>query len=398
MGRHLEVRRMRILFLTTLFPYPPDSGGKIKTLGTLEILSKIGSVDLVCFSEEHIEDNDSWLPMVNTQTVEIIPVTSMKNIGFAIRRLLSGLLLKEPYIIRKFHSRSLANKVNNLLKNVGYDLIYVDHLAMAQYVMDKRFVLDEHNYETELFYRRSIDSTNIIASVLYRHQGSLLRQYELDVCNRAQRIFTISSRDKQSLESIGVTTPIEVLPVYISSEWPKYVDTQGTPRVLLIGSVYWEENFRGAQWFIEKIYPLLDPGVNVRIAGKGANERLGRYIGSIPLELVDDFSSLADVTSGCNVVVIPVQSGGGIRIKTIQALKGGYPVVSTPTGAEGIDGLQNGRHIRIEESPKQFASAINELLASREYRISMSNAAREWGQSFYTEENATKVLKQVLDV
>lgn len=388
----------KALFLTTVFPYPTNNGGKIKTASTLETLRRYFEIDLLCFVEDAHEGVREYVPHDVKVFTEYLPITSSEHKWFAVCRLVLSLVTRQPYSIKKFYNKELANKLKFLIENQTYDLIYVDHLAMAQYVysMGLDYILDQHNYESGIMIRRVGESSRLYRWI-WRREAKTLMEYERLFCQHASLIFSISDQDKQFIEGLRTTVPTVVLPPYINSEsWGCYESGHQAynSRILLIGSLHWQENYIGVKWFLDNIMPRLKRGTRIRIAGRGVLEKLRDYENVDFLELIDDFDSVEQITRDCSVLVIPLQSGGGIRIKALQALKAGYPIVSTSIGIEGLYGLENGRNVLMADSPTEFADAINKVVADVPRLIRLSDEASLWGKKYYTQSNFENILAQ----
>ena len=165
---------MRILFLTNLLPYPLDNGGKIKTFSTLKALSIMGnSVDLLCFSEN--SENDSG----NVQKLKKIcndvqfiehKLTTKSNIKYMMAVAFKSLFSKYPFGIYKYESKQMRDVIAKKIKENDYDIIYFDHLQMYKYFnsfdrKNVKFVLDQHNSESEIVYRTYQNSNNFLKKI-----------------------------------------------------------------------------------------------------------------------------------------------------------------------------------------------------------------------------------------
>lgn len=392
-----DVERPKFLFLTTEYPFPQNNGGKIKSASTIEVLSEFADIDVICFSEDPSipKQVQGGLLGVNRFFVEYLPIRSSQNRLFTIWRLIWSFLKSYPYAIFKFYKPAFEEKFRLLLSNNNYDLVYVDHLAMAQYPYSSNvpYVLDEHNFESGILGRRAAQAT-WLRFLVWKREESMSRRFEALYCNHAKLVFAISQRDMNLLRGIGVRTQITVLPPFIKREWPQYSMNmkKRQPTCLILGSLYWEENLRAAKWFLDNVLQFLDTDIQIKIAGDGARSRLAEYTPLPRVELLDGFSNINEVVQGCNLLAVPLQTGGGIRIKIIQALKSGFPVISTRIGVEGIDGLNPGDNIVVRDIAREFADELNKLLFDSNELRNLSNKAAEWGRKYYTKENFVKIL------
>jgi hypothetical protein len=149
----------------------------------------------------------------------------------------------------------------------------------------------------------------------------------------------------------------------------------GRRGVALIGNWTWEPNAVGLRWFAAEVVPHLDPSLPIDVAGAGGEHALGDARGRLRVHgRVPD----ADLfLASARVVAVPAQAGGGIQVKTLDAIAAGAWIAATPMGVRGLDGLPPS--VRVEDDPAGFAAAIMEL-ARRQESAAPSQAGIDWAR------------------
>ena len=204
---------MRILFLTNLLPYPLDNGGKIKTFSTLKALSIMGnSVDLLCFSENSENDSGNVQKLKNIcNDVQFIEhkLTTKSNIKYMMAVAFKSLFSKYPFGIYKYESKQMRDVIAKKIKENDYDIIYFDHLQMYKYFnsfdrKNVKFVLDQHNSESEIVYRTYQNSNNFLKKIFLNIEYNKIRKFEKKALSDVDKIYALSENDVESMKRLNV--------------------------------------------------------------------------------------------------------------------------------------------------------------------------------------------------
>jgi glycosyltransferase involved in cell wall biosynthesis len=260
------------------------------------------------------------------------------------------------------------------------------HVAEAALEADAPVWVDFHNIDSEIWRRLGKVRAGPAAAVL-RWQAPKVARAERAIARCSRRVSCVSGRDARSLSAAGAKDPF-VLPNGVDLE--RYAD-RGEPsseqRVLFVGDLSWPPNADGVAWFCEEIWPLvarLAPSARFEVLGRGASGRLARLRRSPPVRVA--FLGEGDDTrphwGRAAVAVVPLQAGGGTRLKILEAAACGVPVVSTRIGAEGLD-FEEGPEIAIADLAEEFASAVSKLLADAPLARVQAAAARRRVEACY---------------
>lgn len=397
---------MKILFITQFLPYYPDTGGKIKTWGILKILSKKHQVFLVSFvdkKEDLVYEKKLREICFGVKTF-VQPIITQAHRDLKIKAFLSLFSLK-PFRAFKHYSKEMEEFIRKISKKQSFDVIYVDHDVMIQYLgavstQNKALVIyDEHNISSLAAWRNFLIEKNPIDRLAYLLETTKWYFYEQKYFSHFNHIFAISPVDRKRLIKRGIISKkITFLPIPIKTK-PIFKFNPKEKNILFIGLMSWKPNEDGFWWFYKKIFPKIKkeiPGVRLTVIGAYPS-KLMKEIAKIDdnLEILGYVKSLRPYLKKALVFIVPIRSGGGIRIKILDAFSKGIPVVSTTIGAEGI-GVRNKREILIADNPEKFAKAVAKVLQDKELAQSLSLRGINFVKENYNEKKTREVLEESL--
>jgi glycosyltransferase involved in cell wall biosynthesis len=296
----------------------------------------------------------------------------------------------------------MASMVEEELAHAEYGAILVDHWLMAQY-LPQSFggvrLLHEHNAEYVIWERQAARSRN----PLVRREAARVRKYEGEIAERFDRVFCVSESDKTSLVELGV--PPRALGVLPNIPDPRLLDLPtlefggAPPSIVYIGTLSWQPNIDGLERFLTSVFPLIRdrvPEARFLLAGRGAPknlEALARKTRGVEfLGAIDDPESL--YRRG-RVIVEATTSGGGTKLKILNAMARGLPVVASPEAAEGLD-CTDGEHLLIARSDVLMAESVLRVLTDDELWQRLSAAGLALVREKYVAEVAFRPLDEAL--
>lgn len=392
---------MRVLLLTQVLPYPPDSGPKVKTYYVLKYLAQHHDVTLVSFvrdidKPEHIRHLESLCERVIT-----VPITRSKtrDLRFLGQSLVSG----EPWMMLRDQRPEMHQALTDLAVTTHFDIVHADQLNMAQYALpfhSSRKVLDLHN-ALWMLYKRLAETTAPTSPMKYilMRDWPLLKRYEGEMCRRFDAVTAVSEEDRTLLIEAGARPDITVIPIAIDTGEQALDNRRPSgPHIVHIGTMYWPPNIDGITWFLDEIYPLIKqqvPDVRCTLIGarppanlveRSRTDRTLTVTGYVddPLPFLEDSS----------MMVVPLRAGGGMRVKILNALSQGIPMVSTTLGCEGIR-LTNGQDILIADDPQTFARETVRLLTDAELNSAITRQGRSTVEQLYDYRQACRPLDAI---
>jgi polysaccharide biosynthesis protein PslH len=390
---------MRILLLTQVLPFPPDSGPKVKTWNVIKYLARHHEVTLVSFVRG---DQSASVRHLQNYCREVHPVPIQRGMLRDLRYLLDSFLTRQPFLMIRDQRSEMQDLIDQLAARVKFDVVHADQLNMAQYayrVPAAHKVIDAHN-ALWLLYKRLWQTMRAGPKKwLLNRDWQLLKKYEGQVCREFDAVLAVSEEDRQALEeAAGQELNITIIPIAIDTDEVTPVNRRAQgDRILHIGTMYWPPNIDGILWFLQEVLPLIRnerPEVDFDIVGANPPQEIIAF-GDKDKKVhvtgyVEDPSPYLESAS---LMVVPLRAGGGMRVKILNALGQGLPIVSTTLGCEGI-AIQAGVHLLVADSPQDFAGAVIRLLEDRHLAGELGRRGRQLIESTYDYRVACRSLEE----
>lgn len=372
---------MRILFLTTQLPYPPVSGGVIKSWRLIKHFSDKHDVVLVCPLKN---DDEASLPAFKAALpgVEVfaVPVHRPRT----PLNLLRSYLFSETLNVYRNRDKRLSRKAAETAENA--DLIFVDHYETGQFVPSAtraKVVLHEHNAEYVMWERLAEIEGSFLKKIILRAEASRIKKTELNYALRADLVLA-APNDISELKKLGVPESKMKETYHLGEDemldLPDIEFEETEKSLLFVGTLTWEANVDGLLWFLREVWPALidkTPDLRFYIVGKNPDERIVKAVSSQPnITLTGFVEDLEPYHKKGRVFVIPLRFGSGIKVKLLNALYRGIPVVTTHIGTEGLT-AEHGVHLYSSTDSRAQCEHITELLNDRVKWEAMRDAARK---------------------
>jgi hypothetical protein len=285
-----------------------------------------------------------------------------------------ALARREPYTVAKFRSSALASRLRSVLTAERPSLVVVDHARMTWTIppegFDCPFVHIAHNVEHSV-YAQNAAGRRPPSSWVHAREARALEGVERSVVQRADGVWTLTSSDAAALAALGSsTTPRSFgLPASASLLGGSGTDVALDHDIGLLGSWTWKPNAAGLRWFVSEVAPHLPASAGVAIGGAGAEQIANGfdYRGRVP-----DAGAFLHAS---RVIAVPSTTGGGVQLKTLDAIATGRPLVATSVAMRGLEDPPP--TVRIADDPRSFAAALVEALAASS-DAAASEAARAW--------------------
>ena len=365
---------MNILFLSTENPFPPDHGHYLRTYNVLKYLAVHHNVFFLAFikSEEELNNVEPIREICKSADVFIIP-DNVSKIKFLISLLLN-FFSPLPYIAQKYYRNDMRQKVREILKRERIDVVHFDMLHLARYRNELDgipSVLTEHNVESSRILTLLKNSSNFIFKSFMFLQYVKLKKFESLACKDFNVCVAVSETDKSMLETMSPSARFVVVPNGVDTTY--FAPDELCPdanTVIWAGSMNDMYNSEAVDFFLDEVFPLIHqeiPNIKFTAIGKAPTKKLlslakrNKY--AIPVGYVDD---VRPYINSAAVYIAPIKSGGGTKLKVLNALSMAKPVVTTSVGAEGIDAIEN-EHLLIADDPRAFAEKTIYLLKNPEF-------------------------------
>lgn len=380
----------RILVMTPELPYPPHQGASLRNFYILKGLAQHHTVSLLSFSDrvasrERIDKGP--LPgLLESISIEATPRRSRRE------RLLRLLTSREPDMAYRLASNPFTVRLRSLLQDQAFDIVQIEGLELAYTLPIIRslsprssILFDNHNAETALQRRAFLTDLQSPARwplALYSWaQVGRLERFERWICGQADAVTAVSEADRRALAVLVPEQSITVIPNCIDVSSYVDVPSDNVPAFDLVfsGKMDYRPNVDAVLWFAHAVWPRIRearPETTLGIVGQKPHQRLDALRDAPGITITGWVEQVQPYLAGATVFVMPFRMGSGTRLKLIEALAAGKPVVSTTLGAEGF-GLRSGQGLLLADTPNEFATAVLTLLTQPEQRARLAAAGRQ---------------------
>jgi glycosyltransferase involved in cell wall biosynthesis len=386
--------RKRLLFICQTFPYPPDGGVWIRSLNTLKILAQEFDVRAVCFermgraSGRDPKSVATGLAALNNiAPTSLLPVPQAHNRARFAWDHARSVVTNKPYTSFLYWSREAERTIRTLAEE-HFDLVHLDSLVdLASFVplLPRAPIVGvHHNVESALLRRRGRQLGGLSGAYL-SHQGALIERVENAYCPRAALNITVSDIDREMLEQIAPSARFLTIPNGVDTE--EFSPSAGpTSGVVYVGGLSWHPNREALDFWCDRVKPHLDRlgvgEVPATWVGQASRDEMEQYARRARVRLTGYVDDVRPEMSRSSVFVVPLQSGGGTRLKILNAWSMGMAVVSTSVGCEGL-AARHGENILIADTPSDFAAAVASLLKDEAARTRIGQLARQTALEVY---------------
>lgn len=345
---------MKILVVCSDFPYPADHGGRVDTWGRIKVLAELGwTIHLVVCGKQ----------MPTPSDMDVV-YRYVEDIKLCVRRSkMVDLLYMVPMQVQ---SRNELRYVN-IDEDYDYVLLegdYVYPILKNPMIKHANVILRVHNDEAVYFKALARSTPNRVHKLYYHMESSKFNILQKKMLKKVDKYLFISNKEYEIFQTLHPTTKSLFLPPPVTKE-TFLKSSFKSKHVVFIGSLFMPNNREAIQWYLEHIHPLLlkEPEYKFIMAGNSRQQCLSWLDGYDMTNVIvyDTPESLDDIYKRGYLFVNPMQNGAGVKLKTIEAIQNGLPVISTSIGCEGT-GLVDNEHIMVADRPEEFYQRIKLLL------------------------------------
>lgn len=383
----------RILQLTRKFPFPPKDGESLNLSSFNAILSKKGfQIDLLSFNTSKHYFDPEQIPSSDNPYRNIYSISLDNKVKLlpAILNLFSNL----PFHIDRFINKEFKNKIFEICKNNEYDFIFFESLYLAYYFdliklnSKAKLIYRAHNVEFEIWERITANTSNIIKKVYLSYLTRKLKRFEIKQLNDYDLFVALTRRDLEIFKNLGLKRKNYILPAGIRNDMyiSKDLNLDGRLRISFLGSLDWIPNIEGIKWFLQNCWneiKNINPEIELHIAGRNTPAWLYSYADDRTF-IHGEVQSSIDFLNSCQLTIVPLFAGSGIRLKILEGLALGRIIITTSLGLEGIDAKDE---VLIAETKDDFIEKINYCFENKENLKVISLKAQQLFSSKYNLNN-----------
>lgn len=386
------MKQLHILQVCNRLPWPLNDGGNIATFQVTKALSQAGhSVTIAALNTlKHRQDPAPLRPYAEVRTVEID--TTVRLWG-----LIKGLFSAQPYNVRRFWSQEFADLLAELLKRHDYDIVQLEGSYMSLYSATirqhskARLVLRSHNVEHQIWERLGRDIKSPPQRTYIRNLAGKIKRFEQRHLHDYDGIAAITAEDSAYYQRAGFLHDVRTINGAVDLERFPTPNFDFRPQVCFLGSLEWLPNVEGLSWLLKEVWPQVHqrhPEATLHIAGKQGPvlALLPKAPGVVHHGQVPDAPAFL---SDQHIFLVPLHSGGGMRMKIVEAMGAGLCILSTSVGAEGI-AYTDGQDLCRADGTEAWIAVLDALLSGQ---LGSSRIARS-GRALAEQRYSTAALGQ----
>ena len=393
---------MKILILTHRVPFPRNGGYPIVVCNTVLGLINLGhDVSLVALNtKKHIHESDEKDELLDKINYRVYDIDASVSFFDGI----SDIFSKSTYNIDKYYDEEFEKLLIRTIRNTEYDIIQFEGLFVAPYVDSVRkncsakLVYRAHNIEHHTWETLALQRTDPFKKFYLKLMARRIKKYELQQINKFNAITVFTEQDRNTIMHYGATIPVEVVPFGLDLDHykPDFSKTE-FPSLFFLGSLDWMPNREGIEWFLKTFHAdFVNDELRVRfyVAGNDIPEEFDDYdvLGKVFIQgEVDDGLEFVNSKS---IMLVPLLSGGGMRVKIVEGMAMQKCIISTSLGAEGIN-YKNGVNILIANTRDEFLKAIKRCVADEDYIKAVGINARKLIEQQHDINKVTKILVDI---
>ena len=386
---------MKVLYITNKPIFPVVDGGCKAMQQFLSCLLKAEiEVDHLCLATQKHPFKAKNYPNSLKENVSISSrfVETKIQVLPALKNLIQG----KSYNISRFDSPDVHLDLSAKLSAENFTHVVLESLYLTPYISTIRkhskakIIVRTHNVEHQIWEQYAANTSNPIKKWYLKRLASAMKTAEISNLNKVDLLATISNTDAETFRNLGIKTPLVTIPVAMEVHSKK--TTFSSDSIFFLGSMNWQPNSEAVDWLVSSIFPALKkviPEVRLNLAGSFMNGKFpsDKNAGIINHGFVENSTDFM-LTKG--ILVLPIQSGSGVRMKLLEALSLGIPVVTTAVGAQGINDFST---VYCAETEEEFVAKIAELLLSTKKQLLLGQKAFEYVAENYSTSTISHLIR-----
>jgi polysaccharide biosynthesis protein PslH len=390
------MNRLKILWLSHFVPYPPVGGAYQRCYHLLKRLGAQHDVHLIAMRhkrathpgvDEQIERSELGR---FCRTVDIVDISHAMDGPGLVTRALAGIPTATPLSVSVYRSPEVRQRIAQRCRQIAFDVIHFDVLGLAQFlgvVGDVPTVVSHMGAESLMIERRISTDPRLLKKLFFSLEAVALRRYERRMCGRFDLNVVVSDDDGRILKEIAPDAAFATVANGVDLDYFRPVTPTGHRTLLFAGRLDQYSNRGGLLHFVDHAWPLVTaryPDVTFHVIGNNPPAQLLALAAEDPRIKVHGFvPDIRPFFEQSSVVVCPLRDGGGTRLKILDALALGVPIVSSTIGCEGID-VAAERHLLIADSPMEFARQIGRLFDEPALARALTSEGRRLIETTYS--------------
>lgn len=375
---------MKILMLVPFLPIDQMSGGQTRWYHLIKHLSEKHQITVMSLIRGDREKEKEYLPEIE-KYCEKVMVFSRPKSPWTLKNLFLTLITFKPLVVIRNFSSEERNAIAKELSENDYDVIHAETFYVMPHIPKTKvpIVLVEPTIEFSV-YKHYVDTeVPFIFKPIYMFDVIKLKFWEKYYWKRASRLFAVSPEDKEVMKKEMPGIDVGVIPngVDVSYFEEKKVEKKNPPRILYHGDYKWMQNVEAVNILIKDVWPKVKSqfkDVKLWISGRSVPEKI-KILAKMDtnIEISESLKDNRDAFKAASVLVTPIMSPGGTRLKVLEAMASDLPVVSTPVGVAGL-GITPGKHALVSGSVDELAEMTIKVLSDRNLSDRLAKNGKEF--------------------
>ena len=401
---------MKVLWLGHNLAYPPKGGALQRNYNLLQEIARKCEVHVLAFDQPitrpaNVTPQDCIKAL--SRFCASVDWVSLSSSSFGRTRYglaLTGLMTGEPYDFAWLRSAEMANKLRKMVERVSPDVVHVDALGLAQYlpaIGSSGRVLNHHDVESSKIELRARKTPNVLLQSYFKIEAGKLVAAERRWCPQFDVNAVVSEDENDVLSQACPGLRVRVVPNGVDTEYFTPRADPGTRTILFCGSMDMHPNQEAMEYFLRQIWPRVvaqAPDVDLLIVGRKPPEWLNEVARTDPrIQITGFVDDVRPYFQKAAVCICPIVSGGGTRLKILDSLAMGVPVVATSFAASGLS-LGHDKHLLLANTEEQFAEYTLHLLSELPLRSRLASAGAERVKQLYSWTVVGQTLMDAYDI
>ncbi len=361
-------RKLKLLAITSELPWPLNTGGHLRTFHLMKSLAKRFDVRLIAGVDAA---DDAGVKVLHEHGINVRPAVNPPRTKLAeIRRIAKAALKFEPYVMFHRHNRpAVRAAVMEELRHDSPDVVYLDHVdpfAFRPLFPRATIITDLHNVYSKLTARVADERRGLAHWYLWR-EAKLLERVERSIARQSAALMTVSAEEQSEFAALG-NQHVHLVPNGVDCSAYSHLPVgrkADRPVLLYLGALSWQPNAKAADFLACEVIPVVrqqHPDAVLKLVGRNPGPEVLALRDLPGVEVHANVPDVGVYLAEATLLTVALDSGGGTRLKILEAFAAGLPVVSTPVGCEGID-CQHGRELWIADRDKFVQAALDALSA-----------------------------------
>ena len=387
---------MKLLILTSRFPFPIEKGDKLRIYHQIRLLSQRHKIILCALSEEEVSENHQEELKKYCDEIHLFKLRRSSFLFHMIRPLFSAL----PWQVAYFHRFGIHRKIRKIIRKTAPDLIYCQLVRMARYVPKASLarVIDYMDCFSVGMNRRAETSGKLLKT-LFNWESKKLTQFERAVYKRFHSHCIISSQDADHLQLMPSQT-ISIVPNGVDVDYfqPDH-QSEKNWELLFVGNMGYPPNVEAACYLVQEIMPLLwkeYPDLRLCLAGVRPHPRVQAFVKDDRISVTGWLPDIREAYQQGSIFVAPLFTGSGQQNKILEAMAMALPCITTPLVNNAI-GAVDGETILLATDAPEFSQQIKRLLKNPEQAKQTGKAGRKLVEKEFSWEASVALLEEVFE-